>query len=85
MGTEGIMDRRLAYRLSEDSNRRLELLAVFGVLGGQHLTRAELIERSIQCYFDEVYDEYKGTARPDDRLLAAMDELREESDRYLRF
>lgn len=76
MGTEGKMEKRLAFSLSEDSNRRLDLLTVFGVLNGDHPTKTAIIERCIVEYFDAVYEAYKSTAGPDDRLLAIMEELR---------
>lgn len=79
MGTEGKMDRRLAYRISDESARRLELIAVFGIVDGRHLTKAEIIDRCIKDYFDGILESYRAVAGPDDRLLAAMEEL---SDRF---
>lgn len=73
------MERRLAYRISEDSTRRLDILSVFGVLNGEHVTKAEIIERCIMDYFEEVYEAYKAAAGPDDKLLAVMEELRTRS------
>lgn len=66
---------RLAYSLTDENRRRLNLLSVFGTLEGRDVTVSEVVNRCVQSYFSKVLEEYRKNADPDDALLKLMEEI----------
>lgn len=65
---------RLAYQLSEENKKRIDLLIAFGILNGGCPTKEELINECIHNYFVHVYTEYCGRADANDLMKRAMEE-----------
>ncbi len=64
---------RVSYELNDENIHRLDLLTAFGILQGDRPTREQLINESIQRYFEKVCGDYCDRADANDLLRRMME------------
>jgi len=69
---------RMAYDITEENRRRLELMKAFGTIEGKEVTLQHLVNMAIEKLFDSVYSEYQD-AEGSDLLREAFERLSEKA------
>ena len=65
---------RMAYDITEENRRRLELMKAFGTIEGKEVTLQQLVNAAIERLFYSVYGEYRDS-EGNDLLLDAFERL----------
>ena len=66
---------RMAYDITEENRRRLELMKAFGTIEGKEVTLQHLVNVAIERLFQSVYKMYSSDDQRSSILMDAMESL----------